>query len=236
MNMESTGVTLVVVDKASDKAATVNSTMKRMTFSMNGMGQEMTYDSDKPDPSNPMAQKLGEQVGKTTHVTVDNKGYITASDDTASKSAADQAGGFMGMSGDIVANSKKVGATYDLVADLPAKGVKQGDTWTDSVKTKEGKTTTTYTVLEVKGGEALVNVDGTVSQAGETEANGMTILMNITGKSKGQVTFDTATGLVKKRVMTVDASGTMEVMGQSVPLTMKIDVTEGVGAPKGLPL
>ncbi len=51
----------------------------------------------------------------------------------------------------------------------PRKPLKWGDTWVDSVVTKEGKTVSNYKVLEIKGDEALVGVDGTVAQSGQVE-------------------------------------------------------------------
>lgn len=230
MKNVNTITTLVEVKNASDKDVALASTVKRVIMSMNGMGQEMAYDSDKKDGNTApaeMTQKMGEMVGKTNNLVINTKGIITTSDDTTGGAAAN-AGGFMGMGGGLVNVGNKPGNSYDLIANLPDKSLKAGDTWMDSTLSKEGKTVTSYRVVEIKGDEAVVSMDGTVAQNMETENNGMTINMNINGTSKGQYTMEVATGIIRKRNATMDATGTMEVAGQSVPFTMKLIMDEGV--------
>lgn len=228
INNSNTVTTLVEVKNASPKEAAVASTVKRVVTSMTGMGQEMAYDTDKKDGNAPaeLAKKADELVGKTNNLVVDGKGLITSSDDTAHKDA--DKSGFMGMSGGLVNVGNKAGAVYDLIASLPEKGVKVGDSWIDSVVTKEGKTVTTYKVVEVKGDEATISMDGTVTQNGQVENQGMTIDMNVQGRSKGNFIMEVATGVIKKRVAEVNATGSMEVAGQSIPFTMKINMDEGI--------
>ncbi|NII23726.1 hypothetical protein HB364_01445 [Pseudoflavitalea sp. X16] len=218
---------LVEVKNATAKDYAIESTVKRVVMSMSGMGQEMNYDSDKKEETtNEMTKKMKEMVGKVSHLTVDTKGIIVASDDTSN--AGEKADGFMGMANSFANTGHKPGKNYDLVADLPEKAVKAGDTWADSSVSKEGKTTTNYKVLEVKGAEAIVDLDGTMTQSGETEANGMTVNLSINGKIKGQYTMDVASGIIKKRIATMDATGTMDMAGQSIPFTMKVTMDEGI--------
>jgi len=227
MKMDNTTTSLVEVKNASAQSFDLTSTVKRVVMNMNSMGQDMNYDSDKKDQeANEMTKKLGEMVGKTANLTIDSKGYITASDDTSK--TAEKAEGFMGMAGNMASTVNKVGASYDMVANFPNKGVKAGDSWADSTVSPQGKTATSYTVLDVKGGEATIAMDGTVTQSGETENNGMTINLTITGKSKGQYIMDVATGVIKKRTVILDATGTMDMMGQSVPFTMKMNMEENI--------
>ncbi len=229
MNNNNTITSLVEVKNATDKDYALASTVKRVVTSMSGMGQEMSYDSDKKDGApNEMGQKMGEMVGKTSNLTINTKGFITASDDTTGGGAAAKAGGFMGMTGGLTNAANKPGSSYDLIANLPEKTLKVGDTWIDSTVSKEGKAVTNYKVLDIKGDEATVSMDGTVTQTGETENNGMTINLNIQGTSKGTFAMEVATGIIKKRNVLLDATGTMEVAGQSAPFTMKLNMDEGV--------
>lgn len=229
MNNNNTITSLIEVKNASNKDYAIVSTVKRVVTSMSGMGQEMNYDSDKKDAApNEMGQKMGEMVGKANNLTIDTKGYITASDDTSGNDIAEKAGGFMSMAGGLTNAGNKPGNSYDLIANLPDKALKTGDTWADSTVSKEGKAVTNYKVLEIKGDEAIISTDGTVTQSGETENNGMTINLNIRGTSKGQYAMEVATGIIKKRSAVLDATGTMEMAGQSVPFTMKMTMDEGV--------
>ncbi|MDF2187426.1 DUF6263 family protein [Paraflavitalea sp. CAU 1676] len=228
INNTNTVTTLVEVKNASAKDFALASTVKRVVTSMAGMGQEMSYDTDKKDASAPseLTKKADELVGKTNNLVVDGKGVIISSDDSTTKDSDKAA--FMGMSGGLVNMGNKAGALYDLVANLPAKAVKVGDTWVDSVVTKEGKTVSNYKVLEIKGDEALVGVDGTVAQSGQVENQGMTIDLNMAGTAKGSYTLEVASGVIRKRLMEMNATGTMEVAGQSIPFTMKLNMDEGV--------
>lgn len=224
-----TVTSLVEVKNATAKDYAIESTIKRVVTTMSGMGQEMSYDSDKKEEAtNEMAQKMKEMVGKVNHLTVDTKGTITASDDTSGNELAEKAGGFMSMAGNFANSGNKPGNIYDLVANIPEKGIKAGETWVDSTSSKEGRMVTNFKVVEIKGNEAIVDLDGVMDQNGETEANGMTINLAIKGKIKGQYTMDVASGLVKKRSTNLDATGTMDMAGQSVPFTMKMTMEEGI--------
>lgn len=229
MNNTNTITSLVEIKDATNKDYKLVSTIKRVVTNMSGMGQEMSYDSDKKEETpNQMGQKMKEMVGKTSNLTIDTKGIITASDDTTGNAVSEAAGGFMGMTGNLANAANKPGSSYDLIANLPDKALKTGDTWMDSTTSKEGKVVTSYKVLEIKGDEALIGMDGTITQTGEVENNGMTINLNVRGTSKGQYAMEVATGIVKKRSATVDATGTMEMAGQSVPFTMKMTVEEDI--------
>lgn len=229
MSNNNTITSLVEVKTATAKDYALASTVKRVVATMSGMGQEMAYDSDNKDASTAgdVGKKMGEVVGKTNNIMVDAKGMITASDDTTNTLAGNSEG-FMGMTGGLVNAGNKPGNVYDLVANLPEKILKVGDTWTDSTNNKEGKVVTSYKVLEINGNEATVSMDATVTQSGEFENNGMTINMNMQGTSKGQYALEVATGLIRKRTANLDATGTMEVAGQSIPFTMKMTMEEGV--------
>ncbi|WP_276485299.1 DUF6263 family protein [Paraflavitalea pollutisoli] len=227
INNDNTVTSLVEVKGASGTAYDLASTVKRVVTNMKGMGQEMSYDTDKKDAAaaNDMTKKADELVGKTNNLTIDSKGVITKSDDTGGDDK-EKASGFMGMSGGVLNAGQKVGAIFDLVAKLPDHPVKVGDSWTDSTISKEGKVHTKYKVLEIKNDEAIIDMEGTLTQAGQVENNGMTIDMNLAGTSKGQLSMETASGLVRKLTMALNATGTMEVMGNSIPFTMKIDMDQ----------
>jgi sporulation protein YlmC with PRC-barrel domain len=228
MTMSNGMTSLVEVKSASARESAITNTVKKVLMSLNGMGQEMSYDSDKKeDADSEIGKKMGSVVGKVSNITIDGKGAITASDDTASLLSG-SANGFMSMAGNIASSGNKVGNVYDLVANLPDKSLKAGDAWVDSTASGQNKATTNYTVIGIQGGEATIGMEGTMTQSGVTETNGMSINMTINGKSKGQYIMDVATGLIKKRTMTMDGTGSMDVMGQAVPFTMKINMTEDI--------
>jgi hypothetical protein len=56
----------------------------------------------------------------------------------------------------------------------------------------------------------------------------MAIQMDMTGTTIGQYTFDVATGLVKSRKATTKSSGTIEVAGQSMPVSIETTIESTV--------
>jgi hypothetical protein len=61
-------------------------------------------------------------------------------------------------------------------------------------------------------------MDGTSS----VEAQGMQMDLTVSAKSEGLVIVDTKTSLVKKRTSVTDVTGSIETMGQSMPMTSKV--------------
>lgn len=214
------------VTNATAKDFTVTSTVKRIVSTMSGMGQDMTYDSDKPeDRESEIGKALGEKLGKPTRVTVDQAGVVTASDD--SDTSSNQESGMMEAFGGNMMSNARPGAQFELIAKLPARALKAGDSWTDSTSEADGTMVTNYKVMELKSnGEAVIAMDGTIARVGQVEQAGMNVNLDMKGSLKGSFTAETASGLVKSRTLNIDAKGNLEMAGQSVPLSMKMSTEE----------
>ncbi|RYD69441.1 MAG: hypothetical protein EOP84_28475, partial [Verrucomicrobiaceae bacterium] len=87
-----------------------------------------------------------------------------------------------------------VGNTYSALMTIPAAGVKIGDSWNDSTITKENKVRNTYTLKQVNGSDAVVDVKGTLNVDREMEQQGMAMQMSMNGTITGELTFDTKSG------------------------------------------
>ncbi len=242
MNMEMMGQSLEMVNNntmtsllevknTTDKEVVIANTIKRIVAHASSMGQEMDYDSDKPeDANNDMGKMMGSSVGKTSHVTIDKKGFVTANDDSSLNEVAKKAGGMMGFENGGFASPNKVGASFDGIGNLPEKPLKIGDTWADSTveKNSPNKVVTNYKLVAINGGEAQIALDGTVAKTIETEQSGMTMTVTMKGKTTGTYTMDVASGIIRKRNMQLDATGSMEMAGQSIPYTMKMTSEENI--------
>ena len=149
---------------------------------------------------------------------------ITAVKDQGEKT--EEAGGMMGgmVSGVMGSGEEKEGASFNSLANIPAKGVKVGESWSDSASDNNGKTFTTYTLKEVNGGNGLVTLSANTAVSREMEQQGMAIQLEMTGTTVGEYTFDVATGLVKSRKATTKSSGTIGVAGQSLPVSIETTV------------
>jgi len=81
---------------------------------------------------------------------------------------------------------------------------------------------TTYTVKELKGNDVTVSVKGTVQVNQDTEVQNMKFTTHSTGAFTGELIVDRKTGVVKQRNNTVETTGTIDIMGQQIPITTKV--------------
>jgi hypothetical protein len=220
---------VVEVKDAAASSFEVANTLKKVLMNMNAMGQDMTFDSDKKeDMDGQMGQAFKGKIGVPREFTVDKQGVITTIKNKAEKT--EDPGGMMGgmVSGAMGSGEEKEGAAFNSLANIPSKGVKVGESWSDSTSDDSGKTFTTYTLKEVNGGDGLVTLSANTAISRELEQQGMAVQMEMTGTTVGQYTFDVATGIIKSRKATTKSSGTIEVAGQSVPVNIETTVESTV--------
>ena len=229
IKMDGDVTSLVEVKDAAANSFEVANTLKKILMNMNAMGQDMKFDSDKTeDMDGQLGQAFKGKIGVPREFTVNKEGLVTAIKNKGD-SAVD-AGGMMGgmMSGAMGSGEEKEGSAFNSLANIPSKGVKVGESWSDSTSDENGKTFTTYTLKEVNGGNGLVTLSANMAISREMEQQGMTIQMDMTGTTIGEYTFDVATGIIKTRKATTKSSGTIEVAGQSMPVSIETTVQSTV--------
>ena len=128
-------------------------------------------------------------------------------------------------------NEEQIKSVFQQIFSIyPQKEVSMGETWTRDLTTSQNnipmKISSTYKVVEIneKDNEIILDVNGKIATQGEGEIkqNGMTIKMNMTGTQSGKITVDTKTGFIKQGKLTQDMKAEMEMMGQKVPMDMKM--------------
>ncbi|MGN6417708.1 MAG: DUF6263 family protein [Pseudobacter sp.] len=213
----------VGVTDASAAETKLQNTLTRVVVDMQAGPQSMSYDSDKKeDSSSQFAEAFRDKLNTPTNVTINNKGMITASDEKETKAGDDMIGS---MSGNVGESMTKVGSSLEIIANLPEKALKAGDTWVDSLTDQktQSKFVLNYRVVSIQGADAQISFGGTVARSGEIEQAGMTMNMDLKGLLKGEYTMEVATGLVKTRKMNMDGDGKLAIAGQEIPFKMKID-------------
>jgi Family of unknown function (DUF6263) len=217
---ESTSTSSVEVKEVTADGYLFTNTVKRLTMKGSGMGQDMSFDSDKKeDMDGQVGQAVKDKIGAVQEIMVDKQGKVTGIKESEDKKAP--GGGMadmMSMTGDIAK-----GQAYPILIQLPSKSVKPGDTWTDSTGTPATlKTVTVYTLKSVTPEGALVSFTGTLAKSGTVEQNGMEIQMDMTGTSKGEATYETASGILKSNATALDIKGTLGIMGQNAPIAATV--------------
>ena len=213
----------VGITDASAAETKLTNTLTRAVVDIQSGPQSMSYDSDKKeDSTSQFADAFRGKINNPTNVTINKKGMITASDEKETKEGEDM---FGSMSGNVGESMTKVGSSLEIIANLPERTLKAGDTWVDSLTDQktQSKFVINYRVVSIQGADAQINFGGTVTRSGEVEQAGMTMNMDLKGLLKGDYTMEVATGLVKNRKMNMDGDGKLGVAGQEIPFKMKID-------------
>lgn len=220
---------LVEVKDAAANSFEVANTLKKILMNMNAMGQDVKFDSDKKeDMDGQMGQAFkSAKIGVPREFTVNKEGVVTTIKNKPD-TAQDPGGMMGGMMTGAMGGEEKEGAAFNSLANIPAKGVKVGESWSDSAADENGKTFTTYTLKEVKGANGVVTLTANSAITREMEQQGMTMQMDMTATTTGEYSFDVATGIIKSRKATTKSSGTIEVAGQSMPVSMETTILSTV--------
>lgn len=209
----------IEVKDVTDKGFLLSNTIKRVVSTISAMGNDMNFDSDKKeDMEGQMGEAYKGKINTPKDVLVGKDGKIAEVIGELKEDAA-------GMGSMLNIESMTKGQSYPLLIQLPSGNVKPGQTWTDSSGTPETvKRVMVYTLKEIKGDDVIVSFTGTMAKVGTIQQGGMEIQMDISGGMKGETAYEKASGWLKTNTMDVDIKGTMEVMGQSAPLTMKMAI------------
>ena len=226
-NMESVSTATVELKDVDKDGFVFTNTTKRMTMHMEGLGQDVSFDSDKKeDMDGEMGKAIKENIGKEQQIQVDKNGKIVKMDTDTTAGAGGGVGQMMNMTGTLMK-----GQPYPMLLPFPGHVLKTGDLWTDSTGSPETvKMVMHYTVKSMSKDEIVLTYTGRLAKKGTLEQQGMQFDLDMGGDIKGEATYETATGLVKTSTSSSDIKGTLGIMGQSAPMTMT--VTAGITAKK----
>ena len=201
-------------------------TLSKLSMSMDGMGQQQSYDSEKPeDKDNELGKSFGEKIGKGVNITIDKTTGKTTTETPATPEKEEEDNPFAGMKELFGAADSESGITESAFFVIPA-GKKVGDSWTDSVSTGNAmKGSKTYTIKSINGTEASIAVFSKMEGKQNMELQGMQIDIVLSAKTEGELLVDTKTSLLKKSSKVADITGNMDLMGQSMPITSKLTET-----------
>jgi Family of unknown function (DUF6263) len=224
MKINSSTSNVISITGIDDKSYKATNTITKMTMTQEGMGQNVSFDSDKKeDAETEIGKEMGKNLNKTVEVTIDKvsgkatETYKKIEEKVEDKNPfADLMGGAANSSSEALVS----GAFFILPADK-----KIGDKWTDSLNQDGMKGLRSFELLSIKDGTATIGLKTTNNGTLSKEMQGMQIEMTMKSVGDGTMLVDTKSGIVKKNVITGNTEGTMDLMGQSMPFTMKINST-----------
>lgn len=187
--------------------------ISRLQLHSEVMGNTTNFDSDKKeDKEGQIGQALKNIIGKPTETTIssDGKLIVSTKDKAANEIAANLIGGsideFAKESLLAIPASVKVGNSFDEVGN---------------VSDKDNSKKTTYTVQSINGSDAVLIFNGTEVGKKIKSIQGMEAVVTANSTSSGTLTIDIKSGLIKEKKTTIEGKGTIEVIGQSIPFTIK---------------
>lgn len=225
MNSKSTNQYQVeVLDVIGDKAI-LKSTLSRMNIEMDAMGQQQSFDSDKQaDRESELGKNIPADAFKpdTAEISLASGALIESPGATKVKTEADD----NPMNGMIQAMGESdAGAVAGTLHFIIPAGVKAGDQWKDSSSTKGMKRQVTYTLESIDKNIASIKMDETTQMNSEQEVQGMAMQVSMSGSNKGTLKVNTDTGLIQSKEINSEVNGSLEVMGQSNPISAKNKAT-----------
>ena len=214
---------LFEIKKQNGNLYNVAATITKMATTAEMMGQSMSYDSDKKeDAGTEIGKLLKDKINVPADMEMNDEGKITPLKKEKKDSA--DAGGIAAMMESMGAGADETALTDDMFINIP-KNLKAGDTWSDSIIAEGTKTYRDYTVKSLEGSDAVVTIAGKQTLDKKMETNGMEMTMLMESKLTGEMTADTSTGVIKQRLLVSEGSGNLEMMGQQVPMTTKVETT-----------
>src|SRR5258706_6736803 len=210
------------VSDIKDDNYNLTNTITKITAVLSAMGQDMSFDSDKKeDMDGEMGNGMKDIINHPKNVIIDKKGNIVVTESDTLKKDSSTAMMSM-MLGQFIGDPEETGyGLKEVFIVIPSKA-KPGLSWTDSSSIKGVNKSTTYTVKEIKGIEATIGISGNVSIDMSTQMGGMDVTNKSNGTMTGEEVVDIKTGIIKQRTTTLESTGSMQAMGQDIPIKTKV--------------
>lgn len=214
-DMEMSTTSTVYVDhelkSASANKFAMGLVLKRIVGTVSMMGQEQSFDSDDESVrSNPALADAFKSLGVETEVTVEDgkvsgKGELMDAVKALTGNASD---------------ANDLGRVFLLLKEAD---IKVGHTWKEKNISENTSSETDLTVERVTDKEVEILVNAKVKISSTINQAGMEIKQQTEGVVKATRVYDKNTGLLVSEISNGDIKGNMEVMGQQVPLTSKLE-------------
>jgi hypothetical protein len=229
MEMKNNNSSTAVVEVKDADKDNYNTTYKltRISLSMDAMGQQNSYDSEKPeDKDSEIGKSVSGKIGKEIKVLINkNSGKSTLDKKETVDKEEDADNPLKGLMESFGAADE--GATVETAFFIVPAGKKVGDVWKDSVVSKQMKEVKTYTLKSIAGNEASIALFSKMDGTSTVDTQGMQMEITLSAKTEGEMIVDIKNSLVKKRTSVSDITGNIDMMGQSMPMTSKVTaVTE----------
>lgn len=221
MKNSSLATNILQLISTNDTGYTISNTLTKMSISMDMMGQETNYDSEKEaDKDSEIGKSIATKLNHTDTFSVNkitglvNMKSIISSPEKEEKNPMTEIMGAMGVS---AGKDPSLEAAFFIIP----KDKKTGDSWSDSTIEKNIKTVRHYTLQAINNDIATIAVKGSITGNGEAEVQGTSIAFTMTTKNTAEILVNVKSSLVNKMSNDADITMTMDMMGQTMPVSSK---------------
>ncbi|MBK8787600.1 MAG: hypothetical protein IPN43_14155 [Chitinophagaceae bacterium] len=222
----SASVNALEVKNSSPDNYIISNTLTKLKINTNMMGQANNYDSENKSGNNEDISKVfDDKLNKPVDITIDNtSGLAVAEKKKQSQADVDETNAtadIMKIFSDNASDDAIVSGAFEMVP----KGKAIGDSWADTAISKEMKTIRTYTLKSISGNEAVIQSNVISTAVNKLNFQEMEFEVKSETKTNGEILTDISTGLVKKRTSVADITGSIQMMGQDMPISAKATST-----------
>lgn len=226
LNSTSSAVNALEVKNSTSGNYTVSNTLTKLKMNTDMMGQANNYDSENKAGNNEEMSKIfDEKLNKPVDITIDNTTGLAVVENKKQKQAdvdeTNATSDIMKIFSDNTSDDAIVSGAFEMVP----KGKGIGDSWADSTTGKDMKTIRTYTLKSISGNEALIQSNVVSTAINKLNFQEMEFEVKSETKTNGEIVTDISTGLVKKRTSVADITGSIQMMGQDMPISAKATST-----------
>ena len=221
MKNSSLATNVLQIISTNDTGYTISNTLTKMSISMDMMGQETNYDSEKEaDKDSEIGKGIATKLNHTDTFSVDkmtglvNMKSTISSPEKEEKNPMTEIMGAMGVS---AGKDPSLEAAFFIIP----KDKKIGDSWNDSTIEKNFKTVRQFTLQAINNDIATIAVKGSVTGNGEAEVQGTSIAFTMNTKNTAEILVNTKSSLVNKMSNDAEITMTMDMMGQTMPISSK---------------
>lgn len=230
-NAELTTKYSIEVKDIKDNNYNLSNTFTKMKAKMSAMGNDVNFDSDKKeDMAGEYAASFKDIINQPKEVVIDKSGKILNSKKEEPKPVNAQPDIMKMMIEQLLGDPEETGYGVNLAFVSTPSKISTGYNWTDS-SNKEGiQRSTTYTVKEIKGTDAVITITGILNTDAKSQMQGMDIVNKSKGNLKGEEILDITTGVIKERTTTLESAGTISIESQGfeIPMTTKVTFVSSV--------
>lgn len=205
--------------------STLHHKVQKLSFDFDGMGQKKRFDSDnKKDIEGQTGKTIKEILTKEFDIIIDPNGktLLVRPEKIALEKPDERFTIIANMLKDltsVVYPPQKGNASFFKV--LPEEGAAIGESWQETFKNENESGITTYTLSAATDSTIIVDFKTISSSSTKAEMMGMETNTTMKSNAAGKIILDKATGIIREKTNTIEATGATEAMGNSMPINSK---------------